>query len=208
MRHAVPPARPGGVRRRAGLAKLANGTARPRDRGTARPRDRAATLPPGRAAARARGCSACGLRGPGRPRPGRPSPGPPRPRGQRAACGGRGRTLSAARRMGARAVAAAAVTAIPAATTVMAAAGENSCSRNPARSEPSGITPQAICKATLLVRPSSSLGVIRIRYVWTETFQDGPTKPPQSSWKSRLRRSGVTPSRPGDASAEVPMRPR
>ena len=66
---------------------------------------------------------------------------------------------------------------IPAATTLIAADGRRACSRIPARSDPSGITPQPICRATLLVRPSSSFGVIRIRYVWTETFHDGPTKP-------------------------------
>ena len=69
------------------------------------------------------------------------------------------------------------MTAIPAATTVMAAAGDSACSRKPASSEPSGVTPQAICTATLLVRPRRWLGVIRIRYVWTDTFHDGPTKP-------------------------------
>jgi hypothetical protein len=56
-----------------------------------------------------------------------------------------------------------AVTVIPAATTVIAAAGDTACSRNPPSSEPSGMTPQAICTATLLVRPSSSFGVICIR---------------------------------------------
>ena len=69
------------------------------------------------------------------------------------------------------------MTAIPAATTVMAADGDSACSRKPASSEPSGITPQPICRATLLVRPRRWLGVIRIRYVWTDTFHDGPTKP-------------------------------
>ena len=70
-----------------------------------------------------------------------------------------------------------AVTAIPAATTIIVADGERAPRSNPASSEPSGTTPQAICRATLLVRPSISFGVICIRYVWTETFQDGPTKP-------------------------------
>ena len=60
-------------------------------------------------------------------------------------------------------VAAAAVTAIPAATTVIATAGDSACNRNPASSDPSGITPQAICKATLLVRPSNSFGVMCMR---------------------------------------------
>jgi hypothetical protein len=60
-------------------------------------------------------------------------------------------------------VAATAVTAIPTATTVIAAAGASACSRNPASSDPSGMTPQAICRATLVVRPSISFGVICIR---------------------------------------------
>jgi hypothetical protein len=52
---------------------------------------------------------------------------------------------------------------MPAATAVMAAVGETAWSRNPASSEPSGITPQPSCRARLLVRPSSSFGVISIR---------------------------------------------
>jgi hypothetical protein len=47
-------------------------------------------------------------------------------------------------RIGVRAVAATAVRPIPPATKVIAAAGENACSRNPASREPSGVTPQAI----------------------------------------------------------------
>ena len=58
--------------------------------------------------------------------------------------------LRPALRTGASAVAAIAVTPIPAATTAMAAGADSTWSRNPARSEPSGITPHATCRLTLL----------------------------------------------------------
>jgi hypothetical protein len=53
-------------------------------------------------------------------------------------------------------VAVTAVTAIPAATTVIAADGDSVCSRKPAGSEPSGITAQAICMPTLAVSSVST----------------------------------------------------
>ncbi len=160
VRRATPPARPGRVRHRPRRGK------RPRTRRRLGGRGRARRL----------------LRGRRRP----------------ADAGGRGRSPRRlprrlprrsprpASRTCASIVAATAVTAMPAARGLVAAA-ETDWSRKPASSEPSGITPQAICRVRLLVRPSISFGVICITHASAATNRPRQPEQPAAERLCQLR---------------------